>query len=55
MFNYRDVLDSGGLVARRRPGYERRPAQLAMAAEVDAAIRAKKRLAVEAGTGVGAG
>ncbi|MBR0226707.1 MAG: helicase [Thermoguttaceae bacterium] len=53
MFNYRDVLDSGGLVARRRPGYERRPAQLAMAAEVDAAIRAKKRLAVEAGTGVG--
>ncbi|MGI6402333.1 MAG: ATP-dependent DNA helicase [Thermoguttaceae bacterium] len=53
MFNYRDVLDSNGLIARRRQSYERRPAQLAMAAEVDAAIRAKKCLAIEAGTGVG--
>ena len=32
MFTYRDVLDSDGLIARLRPGYERRPAQLAMAA-----------------------
>ena len=53
MFNYRDVLDSDGLIARRRPGYERRPAQIAMAAEVDAAIRKRTCLAVEAGTGVG--
>lgn len=53
MFNYRDVLDSDGLIARRKPGYERRAAQLAMAAEVDAALRAKKCLIVEAGTGVG--
>ncbi len=53
MFTYRDVLDSDGLIAQRRPGYERRAAQLAMAAEVDAAIRNKKCLAVEAGTGVG--
>ena len=48
MFTYRDVLDSDGLIAQRRPGYERRAAQLAMAAEVDAAIRNKKCLAVEA-------
>ena len=53
MFTYRDVLDSDGLIARLRPGYERRPAQLAMAAEVDAAIRKRTCLAVEAGTGVG--
>ena len=53
MFNYRDVLDSDGLIASRRPGYERRPAQIAMAAEVDAAIRKRTHLAVEAGTGVG--
>ena len=53
MFTYRDVLYSDGLIAQRRPGYERRAAQLAMAAEVDAAIRNKKCLAVEAGTGVG--
>lgn len=53
MFDFRDVLDSDGLIARRRRGYERREAQLAMAAEVDAAIRGKHCLAVEAGTGVG--
>ena len=53
MFNYRDVLDSDGLIARGRPNYERRAAQLAMAAEVDAAIRDRRCLAVEAGTGVG--
>lgn len=53
MFNYLDVLDIGGLIASKRPGYERRAAQLAMAAEVDAAIRARQCLAVEAGTGVG--
>jgi len=53
MFNYRDVLDSEGIIARRRPSYERREAQLAMAAEVDAAIRERRSLAIEAGTGVG--
>lgn len=53
MFNYRDVLDSDGLIARGRSHYERRAAQLAMAAEVDAAIRERRCLAVEAGTGVG--
>ncbi len=53
MLNYRDVLDNGGLIARRRAGYERRAEQLAMAAEVDAAIRSKRSIAIEAGTGVG--
>jgi len=53
MFNFRDVLDSGGIIARRRPSYERREAQLAMASEVDAAIRERRSLAIEAGTGVG--
>ncbi|MCF0234045.1 MAG: hypothetical protein HUK22_03595, partial [Thermoguttaceae bacterium] len=53
MFDFRDVLDAGGLVARRRPNYERREAQLEMAAEVEAAIRERRHLAVEAGTGVG--
>lgn len=53
MFNYRDVLDTDGLIARGRPHYERRDAQLAMAAEVTAAIRDKRLLTIEAGTGVG--
>ena len=53
MFDFHDVLDSNGLIARKRPGYERREAQLAMAAEVEAAIRERRLLAVEAGTGVG--
>ncbi|MDO5309500.1 MAG: helicase C-terminal domain-containing protein [Planctomycetia bacterium] len=53
MFDFRDVLDTNGLIARRRPNYERRDAQIAMAAEVDAAIRSRYNLAIEAGTGVG--
>lgn len=53
MLTYRDVLDNDGLIARRRSGYERRAEQLAMAAEVDAAIRSKRSIAIEAGTGVG--
>ncbi|MBQ9873127.1 MAG: helicase [Thermoguttaceae bacterium] len=53
MFSFRDVLESDGLIARRRPGYERRAAQLAMAAEVESAIRDRRSLVVEAGTGVG--
>ena len=53
MITFRDVLDSDGLIARRRVDYERRVAQLAMAAEVDAAVRERRCLAVEAGTGVG--
>lgn len=53
MFDYRDVLDADGLIARRRPDYERRAAQLEMAAEVAAAIRERRSAVVEAGTGVG--
>ncbi len=53
MVTYRDVLDEGGFVARKRAGYERRVEQLAMAAEIDAAIRGRRILAIEAGTGVG--
>ncbi len=53
MFNFRDVLDDGGLIARRRNDYERRVEQLEMAAEVDAALRERRHLTVEAGTGVG--
>ncbi len=53
IFDYRDVLDDGGLIARRRRDYERRDAQLEMAAEVDAAIRERRSVVVEAGTGVG--
>lgn len=53
MFNFRDVLDDGGLIARRRGDYERRVEQLEMAAEVDAALRERRHLTVEAGTGVG--
>ena len=52
-FNFRDVLDDGGLIARRRGDYERRVEQLEMAAEVDAALRERRHLTVEAGTGVG--
>ena len=53
LFNFRDVLDEGGLIARRRGDYERRVEQLEMAAEVDAALRERRHLTVEAGTGVG--
>ncbi len=53
LFNFRDVLDDGGLIARRRGDYERRVEQLEMAAEVDAALRERRHLTVEAGTGVG--
>ncbi|MBR4976368.1 MAG: hypothetical protein IKY61_04885, partial [Thermoguttaceae bacterium] len=53
LFNFRDVLDDGGLIARRRGDYERRVEQLEMAAEVEAALRERRHLTVEAGTGVG--
>ncbi|MBR5243181.1 MAG: helicase [Thermoguttaceae bacterium] len=52
-FTFRDVLGDGGLIARRRGDYERRAEQLEMAAEVDAALRERRHLTVEAGTGVG--
>jgi ATP-dependent DNA helicase DinG len=48
-----DILGSQGAIARRLPQYEERPQQLQMADAVAEAIRAKKHLLVEAGTGVG--
>lgn len=48
-----DVLGPGGVIARRLPGYEPRPEQLAMAEAVETALAKKKHLIAEAGTGVG--
>ncbi|MFO0889307.1 MAG: helicase C-terminal domain-containing protein [Isosphaeraceae bacterium] len=47
------TLGPGGAVARRMPGYESRPQQLAMAEAVACAIERPGHLIVEAGTGVG--
>jgi len=49
----RDILGPNGAIARRLDSYEDRPQQLAMAEAVAKAIRAKRHLIVEAGTGVG--
>lgn len=48
-----DILGPTGAIARRLPRYEQRPQQLAMADAVEKAIRKKRHLVVEAGTGVG--
>jgi ATP-dependent DNA helicase DinG len=48
-----DVLAADGRLAARLPGWESRPEQLAMARAVDAAIRERRHLMCEAGTGVG--
>ena len=47
------ILGPGGLVAGKWPGFESRPQQRAMAEAVAAAIDRKRKLLVEAGTGVG--
>ncbi|MFO0177787.1 MAG: ATP-dependent DNA helicase, partial [Planctomyces sp.] len=51
--NVASVLGTSGSIARRLPGYEPRPEQLAMAHAVEQAIATKKHLIAEAGTGVG--
>ncbi len=51
--NSNDILGPNGLIAGRLKSYEHRDQQLEMAAGVAAAIREKKHLVVEAGTGVG--
>ncbi len=48
-----DVLGPSGIVAGRLKSYEDRPQQLEMAQAVEAAIRERHHLVVEAGTGVG--
>ncbi len=47
------ILGPGGRIAGRLENYEHRTEQLAMAEAVTAAIRNKRHLVVEAGTGVG--
>ncbi|HEX4613676.1 MAG TPA: helicase C-terminal domain-containing protein [Urbifossiella sp.] len=47
------ILGPGGLVSGNYPGFESRPQQLDMAEAVAAAIDGKRKLLVEAGTGVG--
>jgi len=51
--NVASVLGTAGSIARRLPGYEPRPEQLAMAQAVEQAIATRKHLIAEAGTGVG--
>ncbi|TWT94779.1 putative ATP-dependent helicase DinG [Botrimarina colliarenosi] len=48
-----DILGPEGAIARRLKDYEDRPEQLAMAEAVERAIRGKRHLIAEAGTGVG--
>jgi ATP-dependent DNA helicase DinG len=48
-----DILGPEGRIAARLANYECRPQQLEMAAAVEQAIRAKRHLVAEAGTGVG--
>ncbi len=48
-----EILGEGGLIAKRLENYEERKQQLQMADAVATAIRKKKHLIVEAGTGVG--
>jgi ATP-dependent DNA helicase DinG len=47
------VLGPGGRLARALPGYELRDDQLAMAREVEVALRSRSYLVAEAGTGTG--
>lgn len=53
MSNVSKVLGPGGLVSKQYPGFESRPQQLAMAEAVADALADKRKLLVEAGTGVG--
>jgi ATP-dependent DNA helicase DinG len=48
-----DILGPGGALARSIPGYEARPSQLEMAAEIADALQTRRPLLVEAGTGTG--
>jgi ATP-dependent DNA helicase DinG len=53
MLTSHDILGPQGRIAARLKHYESRPQQLAMADAVAAAIRERRHLVVEAGTGVG--
>ena len=49
----RDYLGEEGLVGRRLPDYEVRPEQLELATAIERALRERRHLVAEAGTGVG--
>ncbi|MEM6688206.1 MAG: helicase C-terminal domain-containing protein [Planctomycetota bacterium] len=51
--DFNDVLGPDGSIARRLEGYEARKPQLQMAAKVAEALRHRKHLIAEAGTGTG--
>ncbi len=53
MVNLLEILGPGGKIAERLRHYETRPQQLEMAEAVARALREKRHLMVEAGTGVG--
>ena len=47
------IFAPGGLLAKRHPGYEFRPSQLAMAKVADEAFEKHQHVVIEAGTGTG--
>ena len=49
----RDYLGEDGIVGRRLPDYEVRPEQLELATAIERALRERRHLIAEAGTGVG--
>jgi ATP-dependent DNA helicase DinG len=53
MLRVRDILGPEGRIAQRLEGYEARAEQIEMAEAVADAIANKRKLMVEAGTGVG--
>jgi Rad3-related DNA helicase len=48
-----EILGPGGVISRRLPGYESRPAQVAMAETVATALETRRHAIIEGGTGVG--
>ena len=52
-FDTEEVFGAGGHIARSFPGFEPRPQQVRMADEIQKALFKGRRLAIEAGTGVG--
>ncbi len=53
VFSAEDILGQHGVIARRLAGYEPRTEQLEMAKAVEEAIKGRRHLVAEAGTGVG--
>ncbi|HEY3130525.1 MAG TPA: ATP-dependent DNA helicase [Acidobacteriota bacterium] len=51
--DYKTVFGPGGALSKHHPNFEYRSSQVRMAGAVDAAIRARRHLCVEAGTGTG--